>query len=232
MAPPPRHERSEPRRNSAPHRLNAKNPLSLVPSCHDIFFLETLPTNICLPFRKRLRGLFDFLPATQIACTPLSPETRRKTSPNPPLKALFFARKSCRFYVPKMSLKNANGCSVCAWLLTSGGLRVTLRLTPQRHPLASLAGADQAHTLSRTNHRLTAQFLRAKEKEFPHVARRKARRGAEPSPLTRSGSAAALPRRLRFLSALSDSLPFHAFCFSVLCSSPLRILLFRPAMVA
>ena len=114
MAPPPRHERSEPRRNPVPHRLNARNSLSLVPSCHDIFFLETLPTNICLPFRKRLRGLFDFLPATQIACPPLSPETRRKTSPNPPLKDLFFARKSCRFYVPKMSLKNANGCSVCA----------------------------------------------------------------------------------------------------------------------
>ena len=60
-----------------------------------------------------------------------------------------------------------------------------------------------------------------------NLAGRKARRGAEPSPLNRSGSAAALPRRLRFLSALSDSLPFHAFYFSVLCSSPLRILLFR-----
>ena len=32
---------------------------------------------------------------------------------------------------------------------------------------------------------------------------------------------------LRFLSALADSLPIHAFCFSVLCYSPLRILLFR-----
>ena len=40
MAPPPRHERSEPRRNSAPHRLNAKNPLSLVPSCHEKSFLD------------------------------------------------------------------------------------------------------------------------------------------------------------------------------------------------
>ena len=68
-----------------------------------------------------------------------------------------------------MLLKNANGCSVCAWLLTSGNLRLTLRLrrnvtlalrhqpNPLKGPprlsfrLRPRAGADQAHTLSRTS---------------------------------------------------------------------------------
>ena len=68
-----------------------------------------------------------------------------------------------------MSLKNANGCSVCAWLLTSGGLRPAMRLRriaalalrhqpkPLKGPprlsfrLRLRAGADQAHTLPRAN---------------------------------------------------------------------------------
>ena len=132
-------------------------PLSPFPATRT-FFSINLSTNICLPFKSLLRAYFDFRTKTQRPSPPLHPKVRRRTSPNTPLKDMFFARKSCRFYVPKMSLKNANGCSVCAWLLTSGGLRLPLRLTPQRHPLASLAGADQAHTLSRTNHRLTAQI--------------------------------------------------------------------------
>ena len=88
-------------------------------------------------FKRHLRVYFDFPSKTQRPSPPLLPEIQRKKQPNPPLKDLFFARKSYHFYVPKMSLKNANGCSVCAWLLTSGGLRLTLRLTPQRHPRAS-----------------------------------------------------------------------------------------------
>ena len=94
-------------------------------------------TNICLPFKSLLRTCFDFRTKTQRPSPPLHTKVRRITSPNTPLEDLFFARKSYRFYVPKMHLKNANGCSVCAWLLTSGGLRLTLQLTPQRHPRAS-----------------------------------------------------------------------------------------------
>ena len=136
--------------------------LSLFPVTKTSFSIN-LSTNICLPFRSLLRAYFDFRTKTQRPSPPLHPKVRRRTSPNTPLKDLFFARKSCRFYVPKMSLKNANGCSVCAWLLTSGGLRLTLRLTPHRHPLASLAGADQAHTLSRTNRPLNRSiFYRTK----------------------------------------------------------------------
>ena len=120
-------------------------PLSPFPATRT-FFSINLSTNICLLFKSLLRAYFDFRTKTQRPSPPLHPKVQRRTSLNTPLKDLFFARKSCRFYVPKMHLKNANGCSVCAWLLTSGGLRLTLRLTPQRHPLASLAGADQAHT--------------------------------------------------------------------------------------
>ena len=111
-------------------------PLSPCPATRT-FFSINLSTNICLPFKSLLRAYFDFRTKTQRPSPPLLPEIQRKKQPNPPLEDLFFARKSCRFYVPKMHLKNANGCSVCAWLLTSGGLRLTLRLTPQRHPRAS-----------------------------------------------------------------------------------------------
>lgn len=163
-------------------------------------------------------GLFRLpLQNTTSPPPPLLPEIQRKKQPNPPLEDLFCARKSCRFYVPKMHLKNANGCSVCAWLLTSGGLRpamrlrriATLALRHQPKPLKGpprlsfrlhpRAGADQAHTLSLTNRPLDRSiFYRAKApKAGNQSARRKARRGAEPSPLNRSGSASAFPRRVR-----------------------------------
>ena len=143
-------------------------PLSLFPVTKTSFSIN-LSTNICLPFKSLLRAYFDFRTKTQRPSPPLHPKVRRRTSPNTPLKDLFFARKSCRFYVPKMSLKNANGCSVCAWLLTSGGLRPAMRLRriaalalrhqpkPLKGPprlsfrLRPRAGADQAHTLPQTN---------------------------------------------------------------------------------
>ena len=102
-----------------------------------ISFSIPLLTNICLLFKSLLQTYFDFRPKAQRPSTPLLSEIQRKTQRNTPFQRHVFARKSCRFYVPKMHLKNANGCSVCAWLLTSGGLRLTLRLTPQRHPRAS-----------------------------------------------------------------------------------------------
>ena len=111
-------------------------PLSPFPATRT-FFSINLSTNICLLFKSLLRAYFDFRTKTQRPSPPLHPKVQRRTSLNTPLKDLFFARKSYHFYVPKMSLKNANGCSVCAWLLTSGGLRLPLRLTPQRHPRAS-----------------------------------------------------------------------------------------------
>ena len=92
------------------------------------FFSITLSTNVCLHFKSRLRAYFDFRSKAQRLSTPLHSKIQRKTQPNGPLKDLFFAPKSYRFYVPKMSLKNANGCSVCAWLLTSGGLRPAMQL--------------------------------------------------------------------------------------------------------
>ncbi len=69
---------------------------------------------------------------------------------------------------------------------------------PHRRPRASRSGADQAHTLSLTNRPLNRLLSLCKITIAGNTfARRKARRGAEPSPLIRSGSAAAFPRRVR-----------------------------------
>ena len=43
--------------------------------------------------------------------------------------------------------KFKNGCSVCALSINKRRLSAGVAAAPQRHPLAALAGADQAHTL-------------------------------------------------------------------------------------
>ena len=69
---------------------------------------------------------------------------------------------------------------------------------PHRRPRASRSGADQAHTLPQTNQPLNRLLSLCKTTNAGNtLARRKARRGAEPSPLIRSGSATAFPRRVR-----------------------------------
>ena len=190
-------------------------PLSPLPATGN-FFSVNCSANICSPFKRRLRAHFGFRSKAQHSSPPLLSDVQRKAPPNTPPEDLFSARKSRRFYVPKMSLKNANSCSVCAWLLTSGGLRLTLRLRrnvslalrhqpkPLKGPprlsfrLRLRAGADQAHTLSLTNRPLNRLLSLCKIMNAGNTfARRKARRGAEPSPLTRSGSATAFPRRVR-----------------------------------
>ena len=140
-------------------------------------------------------------PQHQFRCLPLPSEVQRKTQRNTPPKKndMFFARKSGRFYVPKMHLENANGCSVCAWLLTSGGLRLTLRLR-RNVTLALRARAPTKRThFDKQINLLTVRIHCSKAANSCKClhARRKARRGAEPSPLNRSGSAAAFPRRVR-----------------------------------
>lgn len=191
--------------------------LSLFPVTKTSFSIN-LSTNICLPFKSLLRAYFDFRTKTQRPSPPLHPKVQRRTSLNTPLKDLFFARKSCRFYIPKMHLKNANGCSVCAWLLTSGGLRPAMRLRRIAPPRASRSGADQAHTLSLTNRPLNRLLSLCKITIAGNTfARRKARRGAEPSPLIRSGSAAAFPRRVRvFHIRLHDFRHFYPFQTAVI----------------
>ena len=113
-----------------------------------------------------------------------------------------------------MHLENANGCSVCAWLLTSGGLRLTLRLTPQRQPLASLAGADQAHTLSQTNQPLNRP-IPSHKRERATLPRRTTKSaagsGAVPADPLGIGCRFSPPLTLSFCAF--DSLPFHA-CLS------------------
>ena len=146
-----------------------------------------------------------------------APRNPTKKAAQSPSRRPVFRPKIMPFYVPKMSLKNANGCSVCAWLLTSGGLRPAMRhsriaalaLRHQPKPLKGpprlsfrrlrlRAGADQAHTLSLTNRPLNRLLSLCKITTAGNsFTRRKARRGAEPPPLTRSGSAAAFPRRVR-----------------------------------
>lgn len=123
--------------------------------------------------------------------------------------------------------KNTNGCSVCAWLLTSGGLRLTLRLTPQRHPRASRSGADQAHTLSRTNQRLN-RSIPSHKRERATLPRRTTKSAAG------SGAVPAEPLGIgcRFSPPLALSfcafrfLTFPCFLFSVIIPIPLRFCFF------
>ena len=146
--------------NPAPHCWNARTPPSFASSRHEklLFGKFTLRT-----FVRLLRAVYGLIltstPNTQRPSPMLLPEIQRKKQPNPPLEDLFFARKSCRFYVPKMHLKNANGCSVCAWLLTSGGLRLTLRLRRNvTRSLRSRAPTKRTHFLRQID-RLTTQFF-------------------------------------------------------------------------
>ena len=145
-------------------------PLSLFPVTKTSFSIN-LSTNICLLFKRHLWVYFDFPSKTQRPSPPLLPEIQRKKQPNPPLEDLFFARKSCRFYVPKMHLKNANGCSVCAWLLTSGGLRLPLRLRRNGTlALRARAPTKRTHSHGRTD-RSTARFFPRKNTESRKPAR-------------------------------------------------------------
>ena len=118
-----------------------------------------------------------------------------------------------------MHLKNANGCSVCAWLLTSGGLRLTLRLTPQRHPRASRSGADQAHTLSQTNHPLDRP-IPSHKRERATLPRRTTKSAAG------SGAVPADPLGIGCRFSPPLTLSFCAFRFLTFPCF-LRILLFR-----
>ena len=44
-----------------------------------------------------------------------------------------------------------NGSKACAWLIYKSAAALTARLTPRRHPLAVLAGAEAKRTPQRTN---------------------------------------------------------------------------------
>ena len=167
------------------------------------FFSINLSTNICLLFKRHLRVYFDFPSKTQRPSPPLLPEIQRKKQPNPPLEDLFCARKSCRFYVPKMHLKNANGCSVCAWLLTSGTLALRHQPKPLKGPprlsfrLRLRAGADQAHTLSRANRPLNRSNLIAQKHRKHEPCGTKSAAGSGTVPAEPLEIGFRFPRRVR-----------------------------------
>lgn len=211
-------------------------PLSPFPATRT-FFSINLSTNICLLFKSLLRAYFDFRTKTQRPSPPLHPKVQRRTSLNTPLKDLFFARKSCRFYVPKMHLKNANGCSVCAWLLTSGGLRPAMRLRriaalalrhqpkPLKGPprlsfrLRLRAGADQAHTLSRTNRPLNRPDPLLKSGKLMQMLARttKSAAGSGAVPAEPLGIGCRFSRRVRvFHIRLHDFRHFYPFQTAVI----------------
>lgn len=50
----------------------------------------------------------------------------------------------------KNRAKNENGSKACAWLIYKSAAKLTVRLTPHRHPLAALAGAEAKRTPERT----------------------------------------------------------------------------------
>lgn len=151
-----------------------------------------------------------------------------------------------------MSRKNANGCSVCAWLLTSGGLRLTLRLTPQSYPRASPSaetpkGAPSAelqatpsrgrrpsaHTFSDKSTAEPFAFTVQNNDCGKHVCTTKsaAGSGAVPAEPLGIGCRFSPPLTLSFCTFRFLTFPCFLF-FRIMLISPLRILLFRPAMVA
>ena len=236
---PPSHfqtERLKPHHNSVSCRRNALNPLSFAPSCRGNLLFGNCSTNVCSPFKSRLRAYFDFRTKTQRPSPPLHPKAQRKAPPNAPLKDLFFARKSCRFYVPKMHLKNANGCSVCAWLLTSGGLRPAMRLRriaalalrhqpkPLKGPprlsfrLRPRAGADQAHTLPQTNrplNRLLSLCKITNAGKYVCTTKSAAGSGAVPAEPLGIGYRFSPPRARLYAFALLHNTPAIAFVNAV-----------------
>ena len=127
-----------------------------------------------------------------------------------------------------MHLKNANGCSVCAWLLTSGGLRPAMRLRriaalalrhqpkPLKGPprlsfrLHPRAGADQAHTLSRTNQPLNCPIpSRKRERATPlrRTTKSAAGSGAVPADPLGIGCRFSPPRARLYAFALLHNTP-------------------------
>ena len=42
--------------------------------------------------------------------------------------------------------KNVNGSKACAWLIYKSAAKLTVRLTPHRHPRASRSGAEAKRT--------------------------------------------------------------------------------------
>ena len=48
-------------------------------------------------------------------------------------------------------VKNGDGSKACAWLIYKSAAKLTARLTPRRHPLAALAGAEAKRTPQRAN---------------------------------------------------------------------------------
>ena len=75
--------------------------------------------------------------------------------------------------------KGQNGSKACAWLIYKSAAKLTVRLTPHRHPLAALAGAEAKRTPTRTNKRKPNESAAA----------------AEPSPLYRLGIGCRFSRR-------------------------------------
>ena len=204
---------------------NARNSFSFTPSRHGNLLLgKKISTNICLPSGSPLRGLFWIPHRNTNSAACLYPRKfNEKRSGIPPLKDMFFARKSCRFYVPKIHLKNANGCSVCAWLLTSGGLRLTLRFALGRRPSAPLSLTNRPlnhsifyHTKAPKTWTLRDE-KRGGERSRPHWP------AQDRLPLFPAAYAFFLRSPIPYLSMLSVSRDY---------SHAPPLLLFRPAMVA
>ena len=143
-------------------------------------------------------GLFR-LPLQNTTSLPASaPRNPTKKAAQSPSRRPVFRPKIMPFLCPE------NAPQKCKWLQC---VRLVINkrrsptgdaAAPHRRPRASRSGADQAHTLSLTNRPLNRLLSLCKITNAGNTfARRKARRGAEPSPLIRSGSAAAFPRRVR-----------------------------------
>ena len=227
--------------------LFTKNPRHLI-RIPEILSLAPLPatkTSFSKPNRRTFVCLLKAFYGAHLVSAPQCRSPARHCSRNFNEKHLWmrlskpvFHPKSCRFHVPKMSLKNANGCSVCAWLLTSGGLRPAMRLRriaalalrhqpkPLKGPprlsfrLRPRAGADQAHTLSQTNQPLNRP-IPSHKRERATLPRRTTKSAAG------SGAVPADPLGIGCRSSPPLALSFCAFRFLTFpCFLFFRIMLF------
>ena len=145
-------------------------------------FSITLITNICLPFKSLLRGLFDFRIAMQIPLPAIALGISMKSISKHLSRRPVFHPKIMPFLCPE------NAPRKCKWLqcvrlgLNKRRPSPDVSAAPQRHPRASRSGADQAHTLSRTNRPLNRLNAITQKQRTQETRLHDETRGGERSP--------------------------------------------------
>ena len=125
-------------------------PLSPLPATRN-FFSVNYSTNICSPFKSRLRAYFDFCTEHTAPFPDAAPGSLTKTAAKRPSRRLVFRPKIRSFLCPENVPQKCKWQQCVRLVINKRRPSPDVAAAPQRHPLAALAGADQAHTLSQTN---------------------------------------------------------------------------------